>query len=205
MENEKEVGHRATPRDRNESDVAIGESDESPMNKSSSIPTSDIHAQLNVVIISADGSETSPVGDCCPSGSLPALSCSYTPRGSEEKLGDLPLYVAGEKSEFALIVSYDIYGFHGGRIRNICDQLADQGYYVVLPDFFRGECWTAERNETEPDAKMPWIKAMSNPESVRNDLVSVIGLLKSRGVRRQGKVPTTNTLMHIYSLSSSNS
>jgi dienelactone hydrolase len=102
-------------------------------------------------------------------------------------LGDLPLYVVGPAdAEHAVIVSYDIYGFHGGRIRNICDQIANNGYFVVLPDFFRGDCWSPERTATEPDAKMPWIKSVSSPTQVRDDLVSVIGMLKKMGVKRQG-------------------
>ena len=27
----------------------------------------------------------------------------------------------------------------GGRTRQLCDQLADSGYMVIMPDFFRGE------------------------------------------------------------------
>jgi dienelactone hydrolase len=127
--------------------------------------------------------------DCCPQGSLPALSDAYNARGSDETLGDLPLYTVGaEDAKHAVIVSYDIYGFNGGRIRNICDQIANCGYRVVLPDFFRGDCWTTERNTTEPDEKWPWIKSVSSPDAVHTDLVAVIGMLKSNGMQRIGMV-----------------
>ena len=63
---------------------------------------------------------------------------------------------AGKK---CIIWCYDIYGFEvieitkckhcfvvpqfvlcqGGRTRQLCDMLADAGYLVILPDFFRGE------------------------------------------------------------------
>jgi dienelactone hydrolase len=72
-------------------------------------------------------------------------------------LDDLPIYIVGNPdSRKAVIVSYDIYGFEGlnhlfaysyriwcenpylgGRIRNICDEIAMAGFFVILPDFLR--------------------------------------------------------------------
>mmetsp|Transcript_20637 Transcript_20637/g.23356 ORF Transcript_20637/g.23356 Transcript_20637/m.23356 type:complete len:255 (-) Transcript_20637:71-835(-) len=80
---------------------------------------------------------------CCPIGSEPALASDYQAKGAESILGDLPIYTIGE-GKSAVIVSYDVYGFNGGRVRLICDQLAEQGYYVILPDFYRGDAWDPE-------------------------------------------------------------
>ena len=60
-------------------------------------------------------------GDCCPKGSLGSLTVDYTAKGTESMLsGDLPVYTVGDPSSGrGVIVAYDIYGFNGGRIRNI--------------------------------------------------------------------------------------
>lgn len=98
--------------------------------------------------------------DCCPPGTLPSLVPAdlYQQRGAVLELGDLPVYVVGPSTNLtAVIVSYDIYGFNGGRIRNICDEFAAEGHLVILPDYFRGDCWTAEREACEMDSKKDWI------------------------------------------------
>lgn len=101
------------------------------------------------------------VSDCCPPGSLPSLTeaAEYKQQGCTEMVGDLPIYLVGPSPSLtAIIVGYDIYGFEGGRIRNICDELSQAGHLVVLPDFFRGDCWSAEREAAEVATKMDWIK-----------------------------------------------
>ena len=45
--------------------------------------------------------------------------CNACARGYHRRVGDA-------RSGLAVIISYDIYGFNGGRIRNICDQIADK-------------------------------------------------------------------------------
>ena len=133
-------------------------------------------------------------GDCCPVASLPALTPRehYVPRGEVLEAGGLPMYVVGGADRAngrAAIVSYDIYGFDGGRIRAVCDEIADAGYLVALPDFFRGDAWSQERAECEPDAKAGWIKSVSNPESITDDLAQrVIPYLASRGATQIGVV-----------------
>jgi len=74
----------------------------------------------------------------CPVGSEPHLAATYTPIGTEEKLGELPIYTVGS-GEKAIIFCYDIYGFNAGRTRLMCDQFAAAGFLVILPDFFRGD------------------------------------------------------------------
>ena len=58
--------------------------------------------------------------------------------GKIEKVGDLDLYVVGQGSK-CIIWNYDIFGFSGGRSRQMCDLFADSGYLVIMPDFFRGD------------------------------------------------------------------
>lgn len=52
---------------------------------------------------------------------------------------DLDLYVVGNGTK-AIIWNYGIHGFNGGsRARQFCDLFADNGYMVILPDYFRGD------------------------------------------------------------------
>lgn len=98
---------------------------------------------------------------CCPEGSVPSLvaAAHYDQKGHTDMLGDLPVYIVGPSPSLtAVIVSYDIYGFNGGRIRNICDEFAQSGHLVILPDYFRGDCWSAEREKNEPDVKKEWVQ-----------------------------------------------
>jgi len=75
---------------------------------------------------------------CCPPGSLASLGqTDYTNKGEVITRGDLPIYVVGKGSK-CIIWNYDIFGFDSGRVKQLCDVLADAGYLVLLPDWFRG-------------------------------------------------------------------
>eukprot|EP01031_Cornospumella_fuschlensis_P044955 gene44955-54987_t len=114
---------------------------------------------------------------CCPVDALPSLTPpeGYVQQGTVQTLGDLPVYVVGSReSKRAVIVGYDIYGFEGGRIRNICDEIAAAGFLVVLPDFFRGQCWTVERELNDQDAKGGFIKGLSHAEPLLKDFTDLL-------------------------------
>ena len=72
-----------------------------------------------------------------PFGAIGPLNTTYVSKGVVSALGDLPIYTIGSGKQ-AIIYVYDIYGFDGGRTRMLCDWLASKGYFVILPDFFRG-------------------------------------------------------------------
>lgn len=74
-----------------------------------------------------------------PEGSWPGLTyTNYTAKGIVSIIDDLPIYTIGSGDK-AIIFIYDIYGFDSGRTRQICDLLASGGYFVILPDIFRGD------------------------------------------------------------------
>jgi dienelactone hydrolase len=53
-------------------------------------------------------------------------------------LGDLPVYVVGSaENGRAVILTGDIYGFDVGRSREVSDHIAESGFIVINPDFFR--------------------------------------------------------------------
>lgn len=77
---------------------------------------------------------------CCPRGALGPAATATIGTGRMLKLpGGLDAYVAGDSaSGRALVVASDVLGIHTGRNKAICDQLAADGFLVVMPDFFKG-------------------------------------------------------------------
>ena len=82
---------------------------------------------------------------CCPETALPGLQEEYEPKGTIVAMGkgyvegkELTGYVVGddEKAEAAIVIAYDVFGLEGGRTRAIADQLALEGYYVVVADLY---------------------------------------------------------------------
>jgi len=73
------------------------------------------------------------------SSSLPAYNNSgYEQQGKVVDLeSGLQIYVVGEPDgRPGVIWNHDIRGFNGGRTRERCDELAAQGFMVILPDYF---------------------------------------------------------------------
>ncbi len=60
----------------------------------------------------------------------------YKPSGAVESLGDLQAYVVGAPGPRAVVVMPEIFGW-SGRLKGICDTLAEQGFFVVMPDCMR--------------------------------------------------------------------
>ncbi|KAJ2358303.1 hypothetical protein IWW50_001366 [Coemansia erecta] len=73
---------------------------------------------------------------CC---NTPPVKATYIAKGAKDKIGDLECYFSGTKSsKRGILVNYDIFGFHANVIQ-LCDILADMGFYVVLPDLLHGK------------------------------------------------------------------
>jgi dienelactone hydrolase len=122
---------------------------------------------------------------CCPAGSWPALTVD-TERAVCGKVQTLPsnnltvYYVPPQNSVAstnAIIVIYDVYGFKGGRIKSVCDQIACAGFHVVMPDLYGEEASIADKGGfANPDAQ-EWLKQFSNDDSSKK-LDSVYSYLK---------------------------
>jgi len=100
-----------------------------------------------------------PESACCPEGSIgspPFSGYSWRDKGLEDQVGDITVYRTGVSSK-CIIWCYDIYGFKGGRTRELCDKIADLGYMVIIPDFFRGE-W----RDVEAEDLAEWIQKQSD-------------------------------------------
>jgi len=105
---------------------------------------------------------------CCPPNSWPELrNPDYKAKGVVETLDEaskLEVYKVGQGDK-CVIWNYDIFGFDGGRTRQMADFIASQGYLVIMPDYYRGTMCDIF-NET-PDAIVAFIKK----HSVLSDLV----------------------------------
>jgi hypothetical protein len=72
---------------------------------------------------------------CCPPTAEKYLAPDYNFVGTTHSLEDgIEFYKTGSlESKKAIILIPDIFGWNGGRTRNIADYLAEQGYFVVVP------------------------------------------------------------------------
>jgi len=78
---------------------------------------------------------------CCPENSWGKLNNpDYKAKGIVEKINEtnIDVYRVG-KSEKCIIWNYDVFGFDGGRTRQMADFVAEHGYMVIIPDYYRGQ------------------------------------------------------------------
>ena len=69
---------------------------------------------------------------CCPTNSWGKLhNPDYKPKGVVEKVAatNIDLYRVG-KSEKCIIWNYDVFGFDGGRTRQMADFVAEHGKFI---------------------------------------------------------------------------
>lgn len=119
---------------------------------------------------------------CCPKGSAPELKINYNEKGKEDKIDDLSIYVV-EGGDRAIIGVSDIFGFRGGRTRQMCDQFADAGFFVVLPDFLRGDKW---KSDTDFTGFADWVKLHPWERLTEDFNKRVFPYLESKGIKHIG-------------------
>lgn len=121
---------------------------------------------------------------CCPPGSLPKLAATHKAKGEEVTVpgSDLKLYVVGSGDK-VILHYYDIWGFNGGRTRFLCDCLSEQGYKVVIPDFYRGKGWGDDPLDMDLVVKFV---SQFKPESIVSDTQATIDYLKANGATKFG-------------------
>lgn len=124
---------------------------------------------------------------CCPNRSWGSLiaNLDYEPKGKVVQLDDLPIYVVG-KSEKCLLWNYHIFGFNDGRGKQLCDMFADQGYMVVMPDYFRGK----SQDPTLPGAKDFLMEETQWPKLKKDIESHVLPWAKEQGAKIFGAIGT---------------
>jgi dienelactone hydrolase len=130
-------------------------------------------------------SAADPHPGCCPPGAWPALLTDYKPVNSIVDIGaGQKGYVAGTGSEaHALIVLPDIFGVPGGRAKAICDQLAGDGFFVVMPDLFGGDDFTVQMAADFGKNFAPW--CARNPWSkIRPAVAAAVDFAAAKGAKK---------------------
>ena len=120
---------------------------------------------------------------CCPPTAWPALEppSGYSPVGEEGLLEDLPIYTVGAPGPKAIIVMPEVFGW-GGRLKGICDTLAAEGYFVVMPDCHRGTTAAGQ-----PDFNA-WMKGYSWESHIQNDFTKLFAFLEEKGASSIGAI-----------------
>jgi len=123
-----------------------------------------------------------------PSLSWPQLENDYVSKGQVVTQDDLDLYVVGNGTK-AIIWNYGIHGFNGGsRARQFCDLFAENGYMVILPDYFRGDSLDFR---TEPQRAPEFFNKTTQWSKLKNDIEDIIlPFAKNRGAETFGTLGT---------------
>ncbi|RUS21856.1 Alpha/Beta hydrolase protein [Endogone sp. FLAS-F59071] len=125
---------------------------------------------------------------CC---SVPSVESDYASIGVTERVEDIDLYTVGPKdAKRAVVLIYDVFGPHPNT-KQFADILAKtHGFYVVIPDFFRGDAWNAEKMANDPTwVKIKeWIATAGHWEKISVDLGKVKTHLTASGVKSVGLV-----------------
>eukprot|EP01120_Amphizonella_sp_Union-15-10_P000744 TRINITY_DN10773_c0_g1_i1.p1 TRINITY_DN10773_c0_g1~~TRINITY_DN10773_c0_g1_i1.p1 ORF type:complete len:259 (+),score=44.26 TRINITY_DN10773_c0_g1_i1:55-777(+) len=112
----------------------------------------------------------------------------HTSQGTVQQIEDLRIYVSSPKNPNgkAILVFFDIWGFELPNTRAFVDGLALHGYTAILPDFFYGNPWTANKNK-ETDYK-PWLA--SHPlERIEKDYIRVAEWINNKlNIKRIGTI-----------------
>ena len=62
------------------------------------------------------------------------------PRGIESTINGISCYMIGRRNDdSAVIVFPDLFGYRFTNTRLICDEIADSGFLVIMPDIFNGD------------------------------------------------------------------
>jgi dienelactone hydrolase len=82
---------------------------------------------------------------------------------------DVPVYVVGPAdAKTTVVFIHDIFSIHEGRVKALCDFLAELGYRVVFPDWHKGDSLDhAEDRESRMLKFGAWITAHPVDEVVR--------------------------------------
>lgn len=82
---------------------------------------------------------------------------------------------AREGETSAVIVLPEVFGWDG-RLKGICDTLAGEGYFVVMPDCHRGT------TKDSTDDFLEWVKSYGWENVVKNDFDTLLAFLAERQV-----------------------
>ncbi|CAJ1038769.1 hypothetical protein NXY56_008267 [Leishmania guyanensis] len=119
---------------------------------------------------------------CCPTEKGPA-KCDYTPVGGD-------FYMVGpHNSKAGVVVVSDIFGMLANSKR-LADMLAEQGYLVVMPDFFGAQAWPMSEWPADFESAR-WIQhkaKISKFDTFAPRMENAIALLRQMGCAKVGVI-----------------
>eukprot|EP00597_Dinobryon_sp_UTEXLB2267_P016197 CAMPEP_0201096530 /NCGR_PEP_ID=MMETSP0812-20130820/5509_1 /ASSEMBLY_ACC=CAM_ASM_000668 /TAXON_ID=98059 /ORGANISM="Dinobryon sp., Strain UTEXLB2267" /LENGTH=256 /DNA_ID=CAMNT_0047350843 /DNA_START=70 /DNA_END=840 /DNA_ORIENTATION=+ len=125
---------------------------------------------------------------CCPENSLPYLAPSYTVKGTiQAHSNGHEFYVSGDPTlKKAVLIIPDIYGWNGGRTRNIADYYADNGYYAIVPKILQPAMEGAVDGDGHADVpfNLQYTISITWEGCVQPRVQSMIEHLKSVGIEK---------------------
>ncbi|KAG2371248.1 Endo-1,3-1,4-beta-D-glucanase protein [Vigna angularis] len=91
-------------------------------------------------------------------------------------VGGVNSYVTGSPlAVLAILLVSDVYGFKAPLLRKIADKVADNGYYVLVPDFLHGDPYDP-KNVSRPTRGKSSEEAKSIIEALKRKNVSAVGV-----------------------------
>ncbi|KIM88132.1 hypothetical protein PILCRDRAFT_814036 [Piloderma croceum F 1598] len=113
------------------------------------------------------------------------------PEGQFYKISGIECYIATPKGDYAkekvIIHLTDVFGPRLVNAQLVADGFASNGFKVVVPDLFDGDCWPQDvlTGGASGFNMQEWFPR-HGPEQIRKPLDAVIAALKSDGVTRIG-------------------
>ncbi|KAJ3098211.1 hypothetical protein HDU97_004193 [Phlyctochytrium planicorne] len=117
---------------------------------------------------------------CC---TLAPVKQNYTPKGKVIKIGDMNVYLTGNKgAENAVVIHYDIFGDHENT-RQVADILSTHGFRIGMPDLLRGNPWSTNKWPPETMQEVfDHIYGTAPYAKVQTDLSATVEFLKGEGL-----------------------
>jgi len=114
-----------------------------------------------------------------------------SPEGKFEKISGVDCYIATPRGDYAkdkvVLCLTDVFGPQLVNTQLLADGFASNGFKVVVPDIFDGDCWPADAlTGGAPHFNMQEWFPKHGSDQVRKPIDTVIAALKADGVARFG-------------------
>jgi len=86
-----------------------------------------------------------------------------------------------------IMIFFDIFGYESGRHKNIVDYFSDQGYFVVMPDYFRGDALIGNAEPPQFNEVLSHVKKFPI-ESIKKDVEKVYQWCINKGAEKVGSI-----------------
>ncbi|KAL1825616.1 hypothetical protein DCAR_0313791 [Daucus carota subsp. sativus] len=118
---------------------------------------------------------------CCTN---PPVLMSSSGDGSVQEIAGLKAYVsaASPSSKHGILLISDVFGYEAPKLRKLADKVAAAGFYVVVPDFFRGDPFSWDN----PEKPLAVWRTFHTGEKEFEDAKAVINAMKSNGISKFG-------------------